>query len=731
MSSPRPYEDNLEMSVSRLLDRSHLASNHNRRLEILEAAAAQLGGWSLDQFRDRFPVEYELSTQEVRTVAQSIISAIQKVGVPPSLVLCRLAQPPLSTAEQRKTGAYYTDFRLAAYLARQVAPQLPRGGRVIDTASGTGVLLVALALEVCGSDQAAMDAMLAEQIFAADLSDAALRGARLALGSLTGSIEVIEKLDAHLLSQDSLMEAHASWSKISPNGFDAVIGNPPWEKLKLSRHEHSRELGVERHYGSDHNDDSTIEKSLHERRSSLAGYVTELSSRYPSAANGEFDLYKAFLALATRLVSREGQIALLVPAGLIRSAGTESLRRTLLDEAGALSITVFENRARFFAIDTRFKFLAVHATFGAAISSTMELRHGTGSGDGIEVTGRAALDRTDLERCRRDLTVPEVRSTDEWMLFKKLVEAGRPLDDPIAGWAPTPMREVDMTRDRKRFVRADSEDNFPVVEGRMVHQHRVGVKSYISGTGRSAVWLPNNAGNSAISPQFWIPRVAVPSSALKRTQTARVGFCDVTGQTNERTILAAMIPSDVVCGNKVPTLLFEPGSGPEAPWAWLAIANSFVFDWMARRVVTTTINYFLLMGLPMPPIRPDSLPARRLADLAKRLHHLDHCSSASATVIAGVRADIDAHVAIAYGLELPELALVFEDFPLIDRGQPHLPGESRSTITRDMVLARTAELYGGDGAEYASRVQRAARIGGIAYIPAQYDAVEAVEAKAT
>ena len=133
---------------------------------------------------------------------------------------------------------------------------------------------------------------------------------------------------------------------------------------------------------------------------------------------------------------------------------------------------------------------------------------------------------------------------------------------------------------------------------------------------RRAIWTPYNLGQSKIEPQFWIAPGDVPASASPRVSRERVGFCDVTGQTNERTILAAMIPNGAVCGNKVPTLLFD-NKPSSMPWSWLAIANSFVFDWMARRIVTTTVNYFLLMSLPMPSIDPRGREARDLAQIGR------------------------------------------------------------------------------------------------------------------
>lgn len=723
MSSPKPLEDHYLAEAALALNRSSLRDSHDLRLEVLEAAAAVFGGWHLSSFREVFEdSEYQLDAAEATKKAENVVAALRRSPVHPTLALCRLAQPPLTSAEQRKTGAYYTDFRLARFLARRVI-SVGEHPTVIDTASGTGVLLAAFALEAYGADPASMSRFLAEGVYAADLSTSALRGARLALCSLAGDVESLQPLRSHLLCRDSLATTHEEWDQLTPGRFDLVIGNPPWEKLKLTKHEVSLELGHKRHYGAEHEEhkEAQVSNALKSGRAQLGEYVAQLAARYPLAADGEFDLYKAFVELAISLVRDAGCIALLVPAGLIRSSSTESIRRKLLESARQLDLTVIDNRARFFAIDTRFKFLALQASFGSGTRRPLDLRHAAGTNDGVAETGHATISRVTLQRHRPDLTTPEVRSAAEWDLYRRIMDHGVRLSE--SAWRPAPMREVDMTRDRSRFA-VSGTGCVPVIEGRMVQQFRVGAKGYVCGSGRRAIWTPYNLGQSKIEPQFWIAPGHVPASAAPRVWRERVGFCDVTGQTNERTILAGMIPRGAVCGNKVPTLLFDskPGS---MPWSWLAIANSFVFDWMARRIVTTTVNYFLLMSLPMPSIDPSGREARDLARRAKVLQGLDRTPTVDLARVAQLRAELDARVARLYGLTREDLALLLADFPLLDRNQPPLPGESRSTITRDAVLSAFERLVGAAQSTAASRYRLARDVGAFAYIPAQYDSAGA------
>ncbi len=108
---------------------------------------------------------------------------------------------------------------------------------------------------------------------------------------------------------------------------------------------------------------------------------------------------------------------------------------------------------------------------------------------------------------------------------------------------------------------------------------------------------------------------------MKRVRNPRAGYCDIAGQTNERAMMSAAIPAGVVCGNKVPTIIFPGKEGEKRLYFFVGVTNSFVFDWILRRVLSTTVNYFLLFSLPMPK-----------AELENRLlHNLNSLSAPNAT----------------------------------------------------------------------------------------------------
>lgn len=726
MSAPRPIEveylNPAEAALSKAVLDEPGTTRFELRLQILEAASARFGGFSLADFHETFEIKSRRPAAELLELSTPVANAIERSPIHPALALSALAREVLDEHDRRSTGAYHTDFRLATRLAQLAAPKLTYKSKVIDPASGAGILLAALTHAVCGRDRAKTAYWLAHGVHAADLSGNSLRAALLSLASFTDNVATLKMMRERWYCGDSLMADRNVWAAMAPNGFDAVIGNPPWEKIKLSRHEFLKRSGMQRHYGAQILE---LDKEGYARqRYEVANYSRRLLERYPELSRGEPDLYIAFTSLFFDLCKEQGMVAALIPGGLIRSKGTQAIRQKIFDMSQSISISIIDNRARFFAIDTRFKFLAlalVKIGQGGGKREPISLMHERGRLIDLETTGAAIVGRTALAAIRSDLSLPEIRNVAEWKLFSRITKAGIPWDHPDFGWTPKFCREVDMTKERPKFLHRAIPGALPLIEGRMVQSHRFGVKGHVSGTGRSALWEAYGIGSSHLSPQFWIERTNIPRANRHRTDMLRVGFCDIAGQTNERSLMASLVPAGVVCGNKVPTILFPDDPSEDRLLVWVAIANSFVFDWMLRRVLTTTVNYFLLQSVPMPKLVKDGLPWKKLANAARELRTLDSAGTTRDTYerMAQLRGEIDAEVAVAYGLELQDMELVLQDFPILDRGQRGLPGETGSTITRDSALAAMAKRTGNQSIVWLRRATEARAMGAMAYVPSE------------
>ncbi len=173
--------------------------------------------------------------------------------------------------------------------------------------------------------------------------------------------------------------------------------------------------------------------------------------------------------------------------------------------------------------------------------------------------------------------------------------------------------------------------------------------------------------------------------------------------------MAALIPPGTICGHKVPTIRWEQ----HLEWAylpWLAVANSFAMDWLARsRLSSGSMTYTILDSLPFPrPALSDAF-AQQVAPTVLRLictapemtpfwnqmaeHGLvepvpEGVVPASALVAPTARAlacaELDALVALyVFGLTKDELSDVMDTFEVLRRREERPYGEFR---TKRLVL---------------------------------------------
>jgi hypothetical protein len=175
-----------------------------------------------------------------------------------------------------------------------------------------------------------------------------------------------------------------------------------------------------------------------------------------------------------------------------------------------------------------------------------------------------------------------------------------------------------MGSDRGEF--GNDPDGVPLYEGRMVEAFDHRAKAYVSGRARKAVWreLAFGSREKAIVSQWRIAIRDIPKKIGNRWQKFRIGFCDVGGVTNQRFLMAALIPPVGPCGHSVPTILFEPADDRLLVY-WMAIANSFCLDYIARKKAALHMTFSLMDSLPLPRAYDGSPMEQAIAGRALRL----------------------------------------------------------------------------------------------------------------
>ncbi len=399
-----------------------------------------------------------------------------------------------------------------------------------------------------------------------------------------------------------------------PNpGFDAVLGNPPWDMLRAGGAEKTflRCSGVYRHQGA-----------------------------------GHINRYQIFAERALSLTRRDGRIGLVLPSGFATDHTSAPLRRELLTHASIDTISGFDNRKAIFPIHRSVRFLVCTATKGPrtdriacrfGIDDASELETIPDSGDRPHVPAHpvtltpsflAALDD-------RKLAIPELRTTTDLRILERIVHE-IPRLDAADGWHVKFGRELNATDDRMHFH--TGRGGLPVVEGKHI-------EPFAAHVDRSALRIPAQAARRLLDADATFSR-------------SRLAYRDVASSTNRLSLIAAMIPPGVVTTHSLFCLKTPLAEEDQA--FLCAMLNSFVANYLVRQMVTTHLGSATVESLRVPKPDRHSPVRANLARLSAELNvaHAPDCY-----------ARLQALAAACYGLTVEDFAHVLDTFPLIDAAE--------------------------------------------------------------
>jgi hypothetical protein len=434
-------------------------------------------------------------------------------------------------------------------------------------------------------------------------------------GALPDGLLAAAKL---LASHYQFFHWHLAFPEVAAQGgFDIMLGNPPWDTLSPDQREffgkyvsglrsmapEEQETTINRLLG---NPTIAAEWTVHCRELFAFVHFLKSSGVYTLYARGnlgkgDFNVYRMFVELVLRRIRLDGFGAMVVPGGLYGGANASAIRHHLFNECELRNIFGLINTTRGWFPEVDIDRFAAFAAKRGGRTSTISTKFGL---SGPEDLSRMAVE-IEAEPIRQlapdTYAIPDLRNTSELTTSRKMYASCPTFGDRSQG---PPFRhysrEVDMGNDRELFT--DDPSGLPVYEGRMIDHFDHRAKTYQSGHGNSAVWVEREFGDSAkaIVPQWRVLPEKIPEKLGERCSQFRIGFGDVANPRNQRSFTATLIPPGVICGHKVPTFVFDAAH----EWAylpWLAVANSFTMDWLARcRLTAPTMSYTLLDSLPFP-----------------------------------------------------------------------------------------------------------------------------------
>ena len=455
-----------------------------------------------------------------------------------------------------------------------------------------------------------------------------------------------------------------NWQSLRPEGgFDAVIGNPPWDRIEQLEVEwfalRNREVAQATTGAArkaliaklkEAGDATALQYEAVRGRAATMRMFVRASASYTLLSGGRTNFYSLFVERAMGLVNPHGFVGLLTPSGIYADKTAAEFFKAVSTVGRVGGLFDFENRRLgtdlppFFPdIDSRFKFCAL--IFSGAKRTFAETRCGFFLRDTATIDDPDRcfpLSPDDFARVNPNTgTAPVFRTRRDAEITRRIYANHPVLVDRSGGeerrtWPVRYLQGLfNMTSDSHLFrTAAQLEDKgfypvqgncwkrgaelyLPLYQGRMIHQFdhransvRVNPESTHNPYLSEEVSEAQHADPGFLpQSQYWVPGKDVESN-LPETTGYTLGFRDIARPTDVRTVIASIVPR-AGYGNTIPLLVdssegasaqLDEKSALDAAQLTLLVANlnTVCLDFVARQKAQGThLNWYIVEQLPV------------------------------------------------------------------------------------------------------------------------------------
>ena len=192
----------------------------------------------------------------------------------------------------------------------------------------------------------------------------------------------VESLVTDLAERHRFFHWHLRFAEVmQEEGFDVILGNPPWERIKLQEQEffawRSPEIAAAPNKAARgrlirqlaRSDAIPAEQALYsgfqaaKRESEAASQFLRTGNRFPSTGAGDINTYAVFAETFLDLLGPRGRGGLIIPTGISTDHSTRNYFNQIVNQRRLVSLYDFENREKVFSgIDSRIKFCLLTLT---------------------------------------------------------------------------------------------------------------------------------------------------------------------------------------------------------------------------------------------------------------------------------------------------------------------------------------------------------------------------------
>jgi len=475
-------------------------------------------------------------------------------------------------------------------------------------------------------------------------------------------------------------------------GFDCVLGNPPWERIKLQEKEFFASRSLDIVNAANKAAREKLIQELPRKNPELAQAFADAkhdaeaqskfireSARFPLTAVGDINTYAVFAETTRKLISPEGMVGVIVPTGIATDDTCKKFFGDLAHSSALASLYDFENRDRLFAaVDSRMKFslLAIsgkpikRGNFAFFLTQPRQLDNST---------RLFQLSPQDIALLNPNtLTCPIFRTSVDAELTKKIYQRVPILENESTGrnpWGISFMTMFHMSNDSGLFKNEAGDGLVPLYEAKMFHQFTHRWATYTDGGDtRDVTDVERGDVTFGVQPRYWVSRGEVENKlGGKWDKNWLLSLRKTCRATDERTSIFSILPR-IAINDKSP-LVFSRQS-PILTACLLANFNSLVFDFVTRQKLGgIDFSFFILKQLPILP--PESYTPKDIEFINTRVLELVYTAWDIQPFAkdmgydgepfvwdnnrrAILRAELDAYYAKLYGLTRDELRYILD-----------------------------------------------------------------------
>jgi hypothetical protein len=486
----------------------------------------------------------------------------------------------------------------------------------------------------------------------------------------------------------------------SSPGFDVIIGNPPWEKLRVETHEFwarhfpglrgikdtdARDVEVQRLQKSrpDLVDLLAIERTESE-------VLRDAMRSLPGMNTGHPDLFRAFMGrFAQILAAKGGRYGVVLPGDAFKIKGNGPVRADLDQRAKRVDVQMLTNRSEWVFKDVD----------GRKLIALVVVELGEGGHEGCSYVFRPEYHHEVQFRVRRldncvqhssvwlrhyssglvQPTLPTAEASVSIAVVEVMMRSPRISAHPRLAVRRV-YADVETSRSYKAFyqVTGTESDLWPVYGGDSfdVWQPDTG-QYYAQARGGPIFKLVQDKRRNTRrgTPYFETPDKWRKDPKSHPCLHPRIAYRDITNRTNTRTLVTALIPPNRVLVQSAPWVLWTDPKHPTSHEAFLlGIMSSIPGDWWMRRFVEGHVDEEAFASFRVPDVDPAADLGARVVALAGRLACPDDRFAAWAKSVGVAHGplqpedkqsmieELDAVVAHLYGLNAGQLTHIFDTF---------------------------------------------------------------------